>query len=73
MAKEATAAEINEGVPGYMTQAAPLHQTGSFFANTHLIAAKIKKALDPNDVANPSRFINLTKINGDTTREKIVL
>ena len=70
MAKEATTAEIKEGVPGYMTEAAPLHQTGSFFANTHLIAAKIKKALDPNDVANPSRFINMTKINGDTQREK---
>ena len=66
-AKEATEGELQEGIPGYITEAAPLHRMGPFFSNTHLIAAKIKKALDPNDVANPQRFINLTKVKETKT------
>jgi glycolate oxidase len=63
IAKEATETELREGTPGYCTQSAPLHYTGPFFANTHLIAAKIKEALDPKDVANPSRFISIERID----------
>jgi glycolate oxidase len=62
IAREATETELKEGTPGYCTQSAPLHYIGPFFANTHLIAAKIKKALDPKDVANPSRFIDLRRL-----------
>jgi hypothetical protein len=66
MAKEATEEEIKQGIPGYMTGAVPFHRSGPFFANTHLIAAKVKKVLDPNDVANPRRFINFDKIKKES-------
>ena len=39
-----------------------LSLTGRDFANIHFIVAKIKKALDPNNVANPTRFINMEKM-----------
>jgi len=38
---------------------ASLSMTGVDFANIHLVVGKIKKALDPNNVANPTRFINI--------------
>jgi FAD/FMN-containing dehydrogenase len=62
MMREAIKTEIQNEMPGYMTGAAPLHQVGSYYANTHLIAAKIKKALDPNNVANTTRFIDMEKV-----------
>jgi len=49
-------------LPGYFIAFAPYNRTGQRFANVHLIAAKLKKALDPNNVANPTRFINMDKI-----------
>ena len=63
VAKETYEVETERGIPGYMTGAAPLHKVGPFYANTHLIAAKIKKALDPNNVANTTRFIDISKID----------
>jgi len=41
---------------------ASLSMIGPDFANIHLIVAKIKKALDPNNVANPTRLINMEKM-----------
>ncbi len=41
---------------------APANRIGATFANFHLIVAKIKKALDPNNVANPTRFIDMEKM-----------
>ena len=38
---------------------APANRIGAAFANIHLLVAKIKKALDPNNIANPTRFINM--------------
>ena len=38
------------------------HQVGPSFANFHLILSKIKKALDPHNVANPTRLIDMEKI-----------
>jgi len=35
------------------------HVIGPAFANFHIPLAKIKKALDPNNVANPTRLINM--------------
>jgi hypothetical protein len=60
---EAIKTETQKGIPGYMTASAPLHKTGPFYADTHLIAARIKKALDPKNVANTSRFIDVNKID----------
>jgi len=35
------------------------HKAGPVFANYHLILAKIKKALDPQNVGNPTRVIDM--------------
>ena len=40
----------------------PYNLTGAAFANIHFIAARIKKALDPNNIANPTRFIDMEKM-----------
>jgi hypothetical protein len=40
----------------------PANRFGPVFANFHLILAKIKKALDPNNVANPTRIIDMEAI-----------
>lgn len=36
--------------------------TGPVFANIHLLLASIKRALDPNNIANPPRLVNMDKI-----------
>lgn len=41
------------------TPALSANVTGPIFANFHLMLAKIKKALDPNNVANPTRLIDM--------------
>ena len=38
---------------------APVNFTGASFNNFHLPIAKIKKAFDPNNVSNPTRFIDM--------------
>ncbi|MFC2018796.1 FAD-binding oxidoreductase [Chloroflexota bacterium] len=35
---------------------------GKDFANIHLLMGRIKKSVDPNNVANPTRFVNLEKL-----------
>lgn len=35
---------------------------GPTFANIHLLLANIKKALDPNNIANPTRVIDMRKV-----------
>ena len=37
----------------------PANRIGPAYANYHLILAPIKKALDPHNVANPTRLINI--------------
>lgn len=37
----------------------PADRIGPSFANFHLILAKIKEVLDPNNIANPIRFIDI--------------
>jgi hypothetical protein len=36
-----------------------LVQLGSFFCNVHLLLGEIKNSLDPNNIANPTRLINM--------------
>jgi hypothetical protein len=43
---------------------APAHRTGPAFADFHVILARIKKALDPCNTANPGRLVNLKKMQG---------
>ena len=40
----------------------PVNVTGPAFANFHIPLAKIKKAIDPNNVSNPTRFIDMDAI-----------
>jgi hypothetical protein len=32
---------------------------GPYFSNVHILLGKIKNALDPNNLANPTRTINM--------------
>jgi len=44
--------------------------SGKRFANIHLLIAGIKKALDPENVANPTRLINLKSIDDSTKNDQ---
>jgi hypothetical protein len=35
------------------------YRRGTDFGNSHLMVGRIKKALDPNNIANPARFIDM--------------
>ncbi len=59
---ELIAQDMKEQVIELSSYIAPANRTGSTFANFHLILAKIKDALDPNNVANPTRLINMEKM-----------
>lgn len=59
LARDRIMQEVQESLPGMYAQMGGFHKVGKAFANTHLIAAGIKKALDPNNVANPRRFIDI--------------
>jgi len=58
-ATETIAQDMKEQVTEFSTCVAPANRTGPAFANVHLVLAKIKKALDPNNVANPARLIDM--------------
>ena len=51
------------GVIALATGMATLNVTGKNFADVHHIVAKIKKGIDPNNVANPTRLIDMDKYN----------
>jgi len=53
---------VGDQVVEYLSCSTPADRTGSQFANFHIRLAKIKKALDPNNVANPPRLINMEKM-----------
>ena len=61
-ATESIAQDMKNQVIEFTGCLAPSDRIGAAFANFHLIVAKIKKALDPNNVANPTRFIDMEKI-----------
>jgi hypothetical protein len=41
---------------------ATLNITGKDFGNLDRLMSKIKEAIDPNDVANPGRYIDMAKL-----------
>ncbi|MFC2003001.1 hypothetical protein ACFLV4_03540, partial [Chloroflexota bacterium] len=51
-----------EGVISLSSGMATLNVTERDFANVHLIMYRIKDALDPNNVANPTRLIDMEKM-----------
>ena len=61
-AAETIAQDIRNKTIGFSSCLAPANRIGAAFANFHLIVARIKKALDPNNVANPTRFIDMGKM-----------
>jgi len=50
-------------IPGFLIANVSYDRTGAAFANIHLLVAKIKRALDPNNMANPTRFINMEALD----------
>lgn len=53
---------IKYGIAGYFVGSSPYNTSGHAFANIHLITARIKKALDPNNLANTTRLVNIDKL-----------
>jgi len=50
---------VKENITSFTVGTLAANRTGPEFANFHMPLAKIKKALDPNNVANPTRFMDM--------------
>jgi hypothetical protein len=61
-ATEIIAQDIEGQTIEFSSCIAPANRIGPAFANFHLILAKIKGALDPINVANPTRLIDMEKM-----------
>jgi len=61
---------MSEQVVSLIMAAAPANLTGPFFANFHKLLGRIKKSLDPNDVANPTRYIDMVAMEEAEEPEK---
>ena len=48
-----------------------MDKVGPSFANIHIPLAKTKKGIDPNNVANPTRLINMDEVNVDEDVRRI--
>ncbi len=59
------ARDIQDQIAEFGPCVAPANRVGSAFGNFHFILASIKQALDPNNVANPTRLINMAKMTQD--------
>jgi len=56
------AKELEDKIAEFTICLAPANRVGPSFGNIHQILGKIKKAFDPHNVANPTRFINMDKL-----------
>lgn len=61
-ARETIFQDLKEQVVEFTTCVAPANRSGPAYANFHLMLAKIKKALDQYNVANPTRLIDMDKM-----------
>ena len=57
--------DLEEGVVEFTSCVAPANRIGQAYANYHRILAGIKKAVDQNNVANPTRFIDIERMEKD--------
>jgi hypothetical protein len=53
---------VQQGITTHGLSATPYNFTGAAFANVHLIVAKIKRSLDPNNIANPRRLVDMEAV-----------
>ena len=53
---------MQQGITTHGLSATPYNFTGAAFANVHLIVAKIKRSLDPNNIANPRRLVDMEAV-----------
>ena len=61
-AREVLARGIEAGILEFTTCAVQTNRTGPDFFDFHRILARLKGALDPHNVANPTRLINMEKL-----------
>jgi hypothetical protein len=61
-ATETILSDLKAKIVEFTTCVAPANRTGPAYANYHLILAGIKKGLDPNNVANPTRLIDMERM-----------
>jgi hypothetical protein len=60
--KDAIALSAKTKVPAFLITTSSYDRIGTVFANIHLLVARMKRALDPNNLANPTRLINMEKM-----------
>ncbi len=63
--------DMKEGFPELSVAVAPANRVGTAFANFHRVLSQLKRALDPNNVANPSRFIDMRKVHTETSNQRL--
>jgi glycolate oxidase len=68
-ARDTIFADLEEGVVEFTGCVAPANRTGPVYANFHMILAKIKKGLDPNNVANPTRLIDIDRMEKEKNKQ----
>jgi len=61
--EEAIMQGAEDGTVGFVSGAWRTHVVGPAFANFHLLLAGIKARLDPNNIANPTRLIDMDKMD----------
>ena len=61
-ARDTIMEEVKVKIAEFTICVAPVSRIGPAFANIHQIQAKIKKAFDPNNVANPTRLIDMERL-----------
>jgi len=54
--------EVEDMSAGSVILLPPAEKVGADYSNVHLILAKLKRGLDPYDLANPTRMINMDKL-----------
>ena len=66
IAPEVHKRELAAGSHGLSQVMMPVNALGPHLQNLHLYVANIKKALDPNNISNPTRVIDIKAMEGET-------